>query len=96
VACALFIGSACGVAVIVTLFGEGAAKGAVYVAVFVIVPEAPVVAAPGTSVPQAAPLHPAPHNAHVTTPLGCEPGTGVSVAVIATLAPVETLEGADN
>jgi hypothetical protein len=80
----------------VTLLGEGAVKGAVYVAVFVIVPEAPVEDAPATSVPQVAPLHPAPDSAHVTTPLGCEPGTGVSVAVIATLAPVETLEGADN
>ncbi len=62
----------------------------------VIVPETPAEVAPVTSVPHAAPLHPTPDNAHATTLLGREAGTGVSVAVIATLAPVEILEGADN
>jgi hypothetical protein len=46
-------------------------------------------------VPQAVPLQPAPLSDQVNTVLGFDPGTGVSVATMAAVAPVGTLAGAE-
>jgi hypothetical protein len=62
-----FDGSACGVAMICTVAGEGGIEGAVYTP-------------PGEIVPQAAPLQPVPATLQEISRLGFEPGAGVSVA----------------
>lgn len=48
------------------------------------------------SAPHAGPLHPLPDNDHVSTSLGLEPGTGVSVAMIPAEVPTGTLAGAES
>jgi hypothetical protein len=100
-ACAFFPASACGVAVIVTLFGVGAWPGAVYVALstielplalcVVIVLDCVVTV---LKVPQDAPLQPVPESDQFNTVLGFDPATGVIVATIVVAVPAGTLEGA--
>ena len=46
--------------------------------------------------PHADPLHPLPDNDHVSTSLGFEPGTGVSVAMIPAEVPTDTIAGAES
>jgi len=92
--CAFFAASACGVAVIVTLFGLGAWFGAVYVALSTIAepPVACVVTA--LSVPHDAPEHPVPERDNVSTELGFDPGTGVIVATMVVETPAGKFAGA--
>jgi hypothetical protein len=87
-------GSACGVAVIVTLFGLGAVSGAVYCADAVATFPLCVCAVVPLIVPQEAPLHPGPFKDHTITLLGFEPGIAVSVATTVAVAPTGTLDGA--
>src|SRR5260370_26540986 len=96
VACAFFDGSACGVTVTVTAFGLGAVPGAVYVAEFVIglPPTDCVVTA--VNVPQELPLQPGPLSAQARVALGFESGTSASEAIIVTVPPAGTLEGAES
>jgi hypothetical protein len=78
-------GAATGVAVTVTMLGDGAIVGAVKVAV---APE------PATLiVPQDEPEHPVPETAQEIARFGFELGTGVSVAVRPALVPTVTDEG---
>ena len=96
VACANFEGSACGVTVMVTVSGVGAAAGAMYVAESdAVLPLPADCVVTVVSVPQPLPLQPVPLSVHDTTVLGFEPGTAVRVATIAALAPVGTLAGAE-
>jgi hypothetical protein len=84
------------VTVTVTVFGLGALAGAVYVAESAMeLPPADCVVTT-LSVPQLAPLQPAPLKDHDTTGLGFEPGTGVSVATIVAVPPTGTLDGAES
>jgi len=94
VACAFLEGSACGVAVRVTLFGFGAVAGAVYCAETVATFPLCVCVVVPLIVPHEAPLHPGPLSVQAIAVLGFEPGMAVSVATIATAAPTGTLEGA--
>jgi len=87
-------GSACGVAVIVTLLGFGAVAGAVYSAEAVVTFPLCVCVVVPLIVPHEAPLHPGPLSVHAIAVLGFEPGMAVSVATIATVAPTGTLDGA--
>ena len=79
---------------IVTVFGLGGCGGAVYVA------ESAVAFAPVdwvvtvVSVPQDAPLHPAPESDQFTAVFGFDPGAGVSVATIVVVPPAGTPAGA--
>jgi hypothetical protein len=68
---ATFVGSAPGVAVIVTTFGDGATLGAIN----------PAVEPLAEIDPQDAPEHPAPDTVQLIAVLGFEFGRGVSVAV---------------
>src|SRR5271154_3518886 len=88
-------GSACGVTEMVTVLGVGAALGAVYVAAFEsgLAPANCVVVV--VSVPHDEPPQPAPVSDHVSTWLGFDPATGVSVATIAAVPLVGTLAGAE-
>lgn len=96
VACTFLEGSACGVAVRVTLFGLGAAAGAVYCAETVeTFPFCVCVVVP-LIVPHETPLHPVPLSIHAIAVLGFEPGMAVNVATIAVVAPTDTLEGAES
>jgi hypothetical protein len=67
---AAFVGSATGVAVIVTVFGEGARVGAIKIT------EEPL----PEIAPQVAPEQPAPATAQLIAVLGFEFGAGASVA----------------
>src|SRR5580704_14362591 len=75
-----FDGSACGVAMICTVAGEGATDGAVYTPLEEIVPHA-------------APVQPVPVTLQEMTRLGFELAAGVSVAVYAAVPPAETDDG---
>jgi len=94
VACAFLDGSACGVAVMVTLFGFGAVAGAVYCAETVATFPLCVCVVVPLIVPHEAPPHPGPLSVQAITVLGLEPGMAVSVATIAAVAPTGTVEGA--
>lgn len=96
VACAFLDGSACGVAVRVTLFGLGAAAGAVYCAEIVETFPLCVCVVVPLIVPHETPLHPVPLSVHAIAVLGFEPGMAVNVATIAAVAPTDTLEGAES
>ncbi|GAC1670143.1 MAG: hypothetical protein NVS9B4_26170 [Candidatus Acidiferrum sp.] len=90
------MGSAWGETLTVIALGLGAATGAVYVAVdTVALPPAGFVAAT-VSVPQLAPPQPAPDSVHVSTVLGVEPGTGVSVATNVAMPLAGTSDGATS
>lgn len=94
VACAFFVGSACGVAVTMTLAGLGGVLGAVYVAVSAVTtPPAPCVVT-AVSVPHVEELQPGPESDHERIEMGLEPGTGVMVATIVAVPPAGTLCGA--
>ncbi len=83
---AAFVGSATGVAVIVTMFGDGAAPGAMNVAV-----------APLKEIdPHADPVQPAPESVHPIAVLGFELGAGVSVAAKFAVVPALTVVGPDT
>ena len=73
-------GSACGVAMICTVAGDGATEGAVYTPLEEIVP-------------QATPAQPIPATLQEITRLGFDPPAGVSVAAYATILPVGTDDG---
>ncbi len=96
VACAPFEGSACEVTVTVTVFGLGAAPGAVYFAEFTT--ELPPVDCVVTAlnIPQELPLQPGPLSTQDSAELGFEPETGVSVATIVAVPPTGTLDGAES
>ncbi len=82
--------------VTVTVFGLGAALGAVYVAEAVTTfPLADCVVIT-VNVPQEVPLQPGPLSVQASAVLGFEPGTGVSVATIVAVPPAGTLEGAES
>jgi hypothetical protein len=78
-----FDGSACGVAMICTVAGDGANDGAVYTPLEEIVPHE-------------APAQPAPATLQEITRLGFEPAAGVSVAAKVAVVPVVTDEGPDT
>ena len=69
----------------VTVLGLGAEDGATYVAESATALPPLDCAVNTVSDPHADPLHPLPDNDHASTSLGFEPGTGVSVAMIADL-----------
>jgi hypothetical protein len=96
VTCAFFDGSAWGVTVTTTVFGFGAACGALYVAETVLTLPPVDCVVTTVNVPQEAPLHPGPLSDHASTLLGAEPGTGVSVATIVAVPPAGTPEGAES
>jgi hypothetical protein len=96
VACAFLDGSACGVAVRVTLFGFGAVAGAVYCAETVeTFPFCVCVVVP-LIVPHEAPLHPGPLSVHAMAVLGFEPGMAVSVSSDRRRCSTGTLDGAES
>lgn len=80
----------------VTLFGFGAAAGAVYCAETVTTFPFCVCAVVPLIVPHEAPPHPSPLSIHAITLLGFEPGIAVSVATIVAVAPTGTLDGAES
>jgi len=77
---AAFDGSACGVAMICTVAGDGGSEGAVYVPLEEIVPHA-------------APLQPVPATLQKIVRLGFELAAGVSVAAYVAATPVLTDDG---
>jgi hypothetical protein len=80
----------------VTVFGFGAATGAVYVAESEITfPPADCVVMT-LNVPQEEPLQPGPLSDHASTLLGLEPGTGVIVAPMVAVVPAGTPDGAES
>jgi hypothetical protein len=82
------------VTVTVTVFGFGAATGAVYVAESEIAFPPTDCEVITLKAPQEAPLQPGPLSDHVSTLLGFDPGTGVMVATTVAAAPAGTPDGA--
>ena len=95
-ACAFLEGSACGVTVIVTVLGVGAVAGAVYVADVAIEPPLADCVVVTVKTPQEEPLQPGPLSDQVSTVLGLELGTGVSVATIVAVPLTGTFAGAES
>jgi len=92
--CAFLVGSACGVAVIVTVFGLGAWLGAMYVALSAIALLPVLCVVTVLSVPHDKPLQPVPDSDQFNCELGFDPCTGVSVATIVAEPPAGKLAGA--
>ena len=95
-ACAFFVGSACGVTVIVTVLGFGGVTGAVYVAEVDIAPPLRACVLATVTMPQLVPLHPGPESVQESVVAGFEPATGVKVAAMRLEPPEATLKGAES